>query len=316
MRVLISGATGFIGRSVVAAYREAGGEVVTIGRSAHPDVGSAPSSHIASHLRQRPDLAALQPFDQVVHLAGKAHIVPRTAEEAADFDAVNYLGTKYLLEALAQQDQLPASFVFASTVAVYGMASGALLGEETATKPTTPYGKSKRAAEELVREWSAKNNVNGLILRLPLVAGPNPPGNLGAMEAAFRRRRYVRIGGNEARKSMIWSKDLAAWLPTTKTFSGTYNLTDGDHPSFSELEWVYASAFGGPRLTVPRTILSVGATFGDLLQKVTGRSPLTTERLTKLTSTLTFADDRARQDINWAGTSVLKHLEKQLAIDY
>ena len=73
----------------------------------------------------------------------------------------------------------------------------------------TPYADSKIQAEELLREWGKLNNVNMLILRLPLLVGENPPGNLGSMIRAIKKGYYFRIGDGSARRSMVLAEDIA-----------------------------------------------------------------------------------------------------------
>src|SRR5690606_14494956 len=113
MKALVTGSTGFIGRHLVAYLRAAGHAVDLLGRSPGPGVVQA-------------DLAAGAPtlarggYDVVYHVAGKAHVVPRTEAERQAFFAVNAAGTKHLLDALDAQERPPGAFVLVSTVAVYG----------------------------------------------------------------------------------------------------------------------------------------------------------------------------------------------------
>lgn len=300
MKALVTGSTGFIGRHLVAYLRAAGHAVDLLGRSPGPGVVQA-------------DLAAGAPtlarggYDVVYHVAGKAHVVPRTEAERQAFFAVNAAGTKHLLDALDAQERPPGAFVLVSTVAVYGREAGEGLDEETPCEATDPYGLSKRQAEDAVLDWGARRGVRVGIARLPLVAGAGAPGNLGAMVRAIRRGRYLGIGDGRARRSMVLAGDVARVLPVMAERGGIYHLTDGRHPSFAEVERAIAAALGKrPPRHLPSLAAQAGARVGDVILRVTGiRLPLTSRTLDKMTSTLTFDDSRARQALAWAPSPVL-----------
>lgn len=303
--VLVTGASGFLGNYVVKALIDHGDTVWAISRQSLP-------SHPAVQLINA-DLSVAAPqlpdvdFRLVIHLAGKAHIVPRTAAEERHFFVVNEQGTANLLASLQRLTNKPPRFILASTVAVYGADAGELITEETPLQPHTPYAKSKRQAEQLVSDWCQQNKVNGLIFRLPLIAGVNPPGNLGALIQALRTGRYLSIAGNQARKSIVLAKELAAFFATNTTAtSGVFNLTDGVDPTFVEIETAIQMLYGFKKPhAMSRSILNVLAKFGDVASCLHLPSPLTSDKLTKMTSTLTFSDRKARIALGWSSSPVV-----------
>lgn len=135
----------------------------------------------------------------MLHAAGKAHIVPVTAEEEDAFYAVNYVGTKNLCKAL-ERSGVPDSFIFISTVAVYGCEHGDLISETHSLDGDTPYAKSKIMAEEYLEKWCRKHGVTLTILRSSLLAGIDPPGNLGNMISGIKKGFYVNISGGSEEK--------------------------------------------------------------------------------------------------------------------
>jgi len=289
---LLTGATGFLGR-IIHEHQQV--RTLRLGRGAQNDIRCDLS-------REVPGLPEVH---AVIHNAGKAHVVPRTPKEADEFHAVNYQGTLHLLEGLKAKP--PRRFVLISTVAVYGCERGERIDEGQVLAGETPYAKSKIRAERAVREWCTVREVPYLILRLPLVVGEGAPGNLGAISRMIRRGRYVRIGQNPARKSMVLARDVAALLAQPPQGSGTYNLTDGVHPSFQELEQAIAAAHGRKlRLQLPPGLLRRGARVGDQLRDWKLPFPLYSERLDKMMATLTFSDDKARRELGWAPTPVLE----------
>ena len=108
-------------------------------------------------------------------------------------------------------------------------------------------------------------------------------------------------------RSMVLASDVSRILPKVADAGGIFHLTDGHHPSFAEMELALAIAMGMriPR-RLPLGLARAGARFGDAIQRLTGlRVPLNTRTLTKMVSTLTFSDQRAREVIGWEPSRVL-----------
>ncbi|QNF32401.1 NAD-dependent epimerase/dehydratase family protein [Adhaeribacter swui] len=297
MNVLLTGSSGFLGKVLQSSLSNQNYNVITLGR--------ASSNNIKADLQTGVPVINTS-VDIVVHAAGKAHVVPRTEAESKEFFQVNFEGTKNLCQALLQLDKPVKSFIFISTVAVYGLEEGQLIPEKQPLKGETPYAKSKILAEAWLKKWAKENNITLGILRLPLIAGPNPPGNLGAMIKGIHTGRYLGVGKSDARKSVVWAEDVATIIPKVAEVGGTYNLTDGYHPSFKELEDGIAAATGKkqPR-HIPVPVAKSIALFGNLLGS---KSPITTSKLHKMMSTLTFDDSRAKEKLDWHPTSVLQNL--------
>lgn len=245
-----------------------------------------------------------QNFDLVIHAAGKAHSIPRTEEEKKQFYDINVIGSYNLLKGL-EKIGVPKKFVFISSVSVYGQESGKGIDEEFPLLAKDPYGLSKIEAEMLVTEWCKEHNVVCTILRLPLLVGKNPPGNLGAMVKAIEKGYYFNIDRGKAKKSMVLAKDVASFINIVTPLGGIYNLTDGIHPSFSQLSYVISKKkiFSLP-LILAKFIGKLGDVLGD-------NAPLTSLKVKKITSDLTFDDSKARKLLNWKSESVLDYLQRE-----
>lgn len=244
----------------------------------------------------------------VIHLAGKAHSVPNNEAAKNAFYKVNVDGTKNLCFALEQLVEPPKSFIFISTVAVYGLEEGELINETCKLNGHTPYADSKILAEEWLRHWADEHSVKLGILRLPLIVGPNPPGNLGAMIKGIKSGKYLSIGQARARKSMVWAEDVARIIPILAEKGGTFNLTDGHHPTFGELEEAIAKTLDKRMpLKIPHWAAKGLALTGDI---VGSRFPINSDKLRKITSTLTFDDSKARNILGWNPTPVLSKIHE------
>jgi len=302
-RILLTGSTGFLGKVIAVELQKQGYELLTLGKHHHNTI----KTDLAKGEFEMENPGKI---DIVVHAAGKAHSHPRSPEEIKVFYDVNFEGTKCLCNALIASRAKPAGFVFISTVAVYGLDKGEMLNEDTALNGETPYAKSKIQAEQWLQEWAKTNGIQLAILRLPLVAGPNPPGNLGAMIRGIGNGRYLSIGRAIAKKSVVWAADVASIIPVAAEKGGIFNLTDGYNPSFGELETGIAGILDVKKAKkVPHGLAKVLALGGDLMGK---RSPINSNKLRKITSTLTFDDSRARKILNWRPVRVLDKLQDMI----
>jgi nucleoside-diphosphate-sugar epimerase len=288
--VLITGSSGFLGKSVCVLFKEA----YSIFELSKPDT-------IHSIRLDKEVPAFSQAFDMVVHSAGMAHSIPKDEIERDKFFEVNVRGTENLLKGLDLAG-VPKQFVFISSVAVYGREEGTNVTENEKLLAIDPYGLSKIQAEQVVTDWCNQHNVTFTILRLPLLVGKNPPGNLGAMIKAIQKGYYFNIGGGKAKKSMVLAEDVARFIPIIAPEGGTYNLTDGVHPSFSDLSHAIANK---KMNNLPLFIARIMGYLGDFLGD---KASINSLKVKKITSHLTFDDSKARSS-GWKSQSVLEYLK-------
>lgn len=293
-KLLFTGASGFLGTNVIPLLQNQY-EVKTLG------------FHNTDHFRV--DLSKEVPslddsFDIVFHAAGKAHTVPNTENEKKIFFDVNFEGTVNLCKALEKQS-LPKAFIFVSTVAVYGLEFGENIKETHPLNGKTPYALSKIQAEQYLIEWCAKNNVKLGIIRPSLIAGPNAPGNLGAMVNGIQTGKYLSIGGGLARKSVLMVHDIAYLIPLLVEKGGIYNVCDDTQPSFRELENTISNQLNKKiPLSIPIFIAKVIALVGDLAGS---KAPVNSLKLKKITESLTFSNSKAKKELNWKPINVLQN---------
>ena len=245
-------------------------------------------------------------FDVVLHAAGKAHSVPKTEGDKQAFFDVNLQGTINLCAGL-EKSGLPKSFVFVSTVAVYGLEEGENITEELPLLGNTPYALSKIQAEQFLVEWCSEHNVILTILRPSLIAGPNPPGNLGAMIQGIKTGKYLNIGGGKARKSVLMVQDIANLLPLVALKGGVYNICDSNHPSFRELEGIICKQLNKPEvISIPLFLAKIIAKIGDALGS---RAPINSDKLLKITKSLTFNNEKAKRELGWQPLDVIDNFK-------
>lgn len=294
MKLLFTGASGFLGRNIIPLLKE-NYELQTIGLNTQDD-------YVVNLAKSIPTLK--EHFDIVLHAAGKAHVVPKTDAEKQVFFEVNLQGTKNLCAAL-EKVGTPRSLIFISTVAVYGKEYGENITEDTPLNGNAPYALSKRQAEDFLQRWCKQHNVILSILRPSLLAGINPPGNLGAMIKGIKTGRYLSIAGGRARKSVLMVQDIATLVPLLVEKGGIYNVCDSYHPTFRELEVTISRQLGKSiPLSIPYWLAKIMAWFGDYMGN---KVPINSARLEKITKSLTFSNAKAIHELGWKPSDVLEN---------
>jgi len=294
MKLLFTGASGFLGNNV-RPLLEKMYDITTVGLTSQDNY----TVNVATDI---PDLR--ERYDIVLHAAGKVHSIPKTEVERQLFFSVNLQGTKNICAAL-EKVGIPRAFVFISTVAVYGCDYGENITEEHPLNGITPYAMSKRLAEEYLQKWCLEHNVVLGIIRPSLIAGPNPPGNLGAMIAGIRKGRYLSIAGSKAKKSVLMVQDIAHLIPLLVRKGGIYNVCDSSQPIFRELEMLICKQVDKPLpLSIPYWLAKAMALIGDCLGK---KAPINSLKLDKITKSLTFSNEKAMRELGWKPMNVLEN---------
>lgn len=290
-KLLYTGGTGFLGANTKPILDKEY-EVTTVGITERDEIK-------ANFAREVPELPCR--FDVVLHAAGKAHINPKTEEERQSFYDINYIGTMNLCKAL-EKVGVPKSFVFISTVGVYGIDNGNLVTEDYPLAGEEPYQKSKIMAEEFLHKWCAEHGVVLGILRPSLMAGKNAPGNLGAMVKGIKTGKYLSINHGKARKSLLMAEDIAHLVPLVAEKGGIYNVCDDTHPSFGELEELIAKQLGKRKpISIPYWMAKCLAIIGDVFSFF----PINSSKLTKIITSDTVSNEKAKRELGWKPMSVL-----------
>lgn len=296
MNLLFTGASGFLGRNVCPLLNKKY-VVKTVGLTLDDDYRVNLATEIPQFTEQ---------YDIIVHAAGKAHSTPTLEKEKKVFFDVNLEGTKNLCTAL-ESSGIPKAFIFISTVAVYGCDFGEDITEEYPLNGNTPYALSKIKAERYLENWCAVHHVRLGIIRPSLLAGPNPPGNLGAMIAGISKNKYFSIAGGKARKSVLMVQDIAQLIPLLVEKGGIYNVCDDEHPTFRELEKVISRQLHKPLpRNIPYWVAKILSVIGDCLG---AKAPINSSKLGKITKSLTFSNKKIKRDLNWQPLSVISNFK-------
>jgi nucleoside-diphosphate-sugar epimerase len=212
MKVIITGATGFIGREIVSELQSKEFEVYALGNS---NVNSSQSDlrFFKVDITNFEEVATLKQIgetDSIVHSAGLAHQFGNIEREK--FQKTNVEGTKNILNLAAS---LKANhFVLISSTAIYETKkkiNGELeiIYENSPCLPKTFYAESKLEAEHLAIKFCEQNNIRLTIFRLAPVIGEQNAGNVARLIETIDKKRFVWIGSGKNYKSLIYKKDVA-----------------------------------------------------------------------------------------------------------
>lgn len=293
MRVLITGATGFIGSALADYFFSKGMRIRALTRNQyHPDVVRCPQYEwIFGDLTESDSLSPLcDDIDFVFHAAGFAHA---SKNNDPDFQQkhheINYKATLWLAE-LAQKAKVGRFIFFSSVKAV--AEKNECIDENWAAIPTDAYGESKRVAEEKLLQLS----MDVVILRLSLVYGVGWKGNLNTLLKAIEKNVMPAMPTVKNKKSMVSLQDVCevakcaafANLQSQRVFI----VTDGMTYATKEIEQVMRKALGyqNARWYLPLWVWILFGKIGDALQKIMNRSlPINSEAIEKLFGSTQYA---------------------------
>lgn len=171
--VLITGGFGFLGRAVAKAYRQAGWRVSGIGRGRW-DTGQAKAHGFDAWLDASVSLSSLMTlddtFDVIVHCAGNGSVAYSVEHPLQDFEKT-VQGTAELLDYM-RVTKSTAVLVYPSSAGVYGAKPDAPIAEDSVPNPISPYGYTKRMAEELIECYSRSYGIKAAVVRFFSIYGP------------------------------------------------------------------------------------------------------------------------------------------------
>jgi nucleoside-diphosphate-sugar epimerase len=278
LRVLVTGATGFIGAaSIVRLIDEARFLVRGAVRRQSAELPVGVERVVVGDLAPDTDWHdALTGVETVVHLAARVHVMrDAAADPLAAFRRVNVAGTLNLARQAAAAGV--GRFVFLSSVKVNGE-RGAYT-ESDLPAPEDAYGISKYEAELGLRKIAAETGMEVAIIRSPLVYGPAVRANFRALIRVVARGIPLPLGAIHNRRSMVALDNLVDFILTCiehpAAANETFLVSDGEDLSMTDLIRRLARAMGRPArlIPMPASVLMAGATLvgkRDIAQRLLG----------------------------------------------
>jgi len=308
--VLVTGASGFVGSSLLASYpaeRQRVG-LVRPGRAGTASGGL--SFRTIDSWSEESLTRAFAGVDAVVHAASVVHHPGATEAEYARF---NVEGTRALLRACKAAGV--GRLVFISTIKVYGEEPrAAIIDESTPVVGDSPYARTKIEAERLVLEAASEGGLSAAVLRLCPVFGRGDKSNVQTMIRAVARRRFVLPGGGRNRKSIVHISTVTevARAAVDSDVGGIFLVADAEAPTMRELTDTMARVLRAPRpLSVPAPLVHAALTALEAVFSLSGKtSPFTREQLRKLMEPTVCSPRRAQAEL---GASCHVDLEQAIA---
>lgn len=274
--IVITGATGFVGKQLVPYLKERNCSVQTI------------SLRLADWQQQLDKDA-----QAIIHLAGKAHDTKNTSA-AAEYFHINTDLTISLFQWFLKSDV--RDFIYFSSVKAAADSVNDILTEGIVPQPQTPYGQSKRKAEEYLLAQQLPIGKRLFIIRPCMIHGAGNKGNLNLLYKFVAKGIPYPLAAFENKRSFLSVNNLcfvlAALIEKSDVPSGIYNVADDDALSTNEVVSIISETMNlKPGLwAVPRGLLQAAARLGDIL-----KLPLNSERLKKLTENYVVSNAKIKQ---------------------
>ena len=256
--MLVTGASGFVGRALVdALIRQPGADVTAVTRREAPLPAGVRICRI-DRLDSRTDWGeALTACDTVVHLAARVHMMrDGAADPLAEYRAVNVAGTLALAERAAAAGA--SRFIFVSSIKVNGESTrrGQAFSEADAPAPADAYGISKAEAEAGLLAGRLPGAMEVVVIRPPLVYGPGVQANFLRMSQWLARGIPLPLGAiRENRRSLVGVDNLVSLLLACLHHPAAANQIflagDGEDLSTAELLRRTAAALGVQARLIP-----------------------------------------------------------------
>ena len=277
MKVIITGASGFVGKNLSGFLedKEISVEKVSL---------------------RNPDVQFGENADALIHLAGKAHDTSNASDDSEYFK-INTDLTKMVFQKFLKSN-ICDFFYFSSVKATADTVEG-ILHENHHSNPKTPYGKSKLQAEEYLLNQTLPKGKRLFIIRPCMIHGPGNKGNLNLLYKVVEKGIPWPLASFENQRSFLSIDNLnyliSAMLGNIALQSGVYNFSDDQAISTNDLVQIIASSSGKKvkLWKLPANLITKVAKFGDL-----AKLPLNSERLKKLTESYVVSNEKIKEALH------------------
>ena len=305
-RILVTGASGFIGERFCSYLQEQSTQVRILSHQ-HRSISS--DYFLLDLAKDSCPVELCSGIETVFHLAGKAHALAENQQDANEYFQINTEGTRKLLEAAKQAGV--QKFIYFSSVKAVGDSDIQPMDESVASLADTPYGQSKYAAEQLVLHGGYVPHP--VVIRPSMVYGATEKGNLPQMIKAVAKGLFPPLPETKNRRSMVYVDDvvnaaiLAAECP--QAAGQIYIVTERQSYSTRQLyDWIREALGKQPvDWSVPYPLLDVLAKSGDVIGALSRRRfPLDSDALQKLTGSAWYSSAKIERELGFRPQHTLR----------
>ncbi|ROI02652.1 NAD-dependent epimerase/dehydratase family protein [Chryseobacterium sp. G0240] len=278
MNIVITGASGFVGKNLTKYLKQRNHQITALSLRDENWKSNFPVN-----------------VDVIIHLAGKAHDTSNTSDDK-EYYRVNRDLTIELFNTFLKSE-IKDFFYFSSVKAVADRVDD-ILTEEVKTDPYTPYGKSKKEAEQYILNQQLPSDKKVYVVRPCMIHGPGNKGNLNLLYKIVKKGLPWPLTAFENKRSFLNIDNLNFLIDqmlTKDVSSGIYNFADDDVISTNELIKIINVALGKKaRLwNISKSMIENVAKLGDKLHL-----PLNSERLKKLTESYVVSNQKIKTELN------------------
>jgi nucleoside-diphosphate-sugar epimerase len=291
--ILVTGASGFVGRLLCAELFKQGFAIRTAVRSGNIQIDDFELAVTGSIDSNTDWSAALRDVNVVIHLAARVHVMTEHAiDPLVEFRKVNVEGTRHLAESAAKAGI--TRFVYVSSVKVNGEQTISPFTELDEPNPQDAYGVSKWEAEQVLHKISAETGMGLVIVRPPLVYGAGVKGNFAQMIKVLAKGIPLPLASVKNLRSLIYVENLVDALILCATHPNaagqTYLVSDGEDISTPDLLRKLSNAMNKPAKLLPCSLV-----FMRLVGRLFGKS----DQIDKLVDFLQVNSRKICRELGW-----------------
>lgn len=281
-KVLVTGASGFVGTNLVPFLQKRNIDIIPFSRTKG-----------ASYDDINDEFLNQERIDVIVHLAGKAHDL-RKSVEGQEYFKVNTDLTVQLFESFLQSKA--SVFIYLSSIKALADSTEKALTENMQPLPLTDYGKSKLAAENYILNQALPTNKHIYILRPCMIHGPSNKGNLNLLYQIVRKGVPYPLAAFDNKRSFLSIENLCfvinEMINRKDISSGIYHVSDDEPVSTNTIIQIMSDSLGktAKLIRIPKGIIRSIAAVGDWIPL-----PLNTERLKKLTDNYLVSNNKLKE---------------------
>lgn len=294
LNIAITGASGFVGRQLCSELVLRGYKVTAFTRDLRNQLDNI-DYHMIEDIGVDTNWGnALDKVDVLIHLAARVHVMHEVANNPLQsFLDVNLHATVHLAKAAAAAGV--KRFVYASSIKVNGeFTQNQPFSEQDAANPQDAYAVSKWEAEKALREIEKETGMQVVILRPPLIYGPNVKANFASLIKLVDKGLPLPLASINNKRSLIYLGNfvdaIISCAQHPKAAGNTYLVSDGEDISMPQLIKKIAYA-----LNRPSRLFSFPVSIMYLIAKLAGKS----SSLQRITQSLAIDSSKIRQELNW-----------------
>lgn len=296
MKIMVSGASGFVGRALCAELIKRGQSVrAAIRAKANMNIDGCEVTRISEISADTDWTNALSEVSTVIHLAARVHVMRDSAQDPLEeFRRVNVAGTEHLARSAAANGV--KRLVYVSSIKVNGEAThgGKKFTESDTPSPQDPYGISKMEAEQALWRVAQETGLEVVIVRPPLVYGGGVKGNFAQMLKMLDKGIPLPLALVSNQRSLVYVGNLVDALIVCATHPAaagqTYLVSDGEDISTPDLLRQLGVAMGHPA-----SLFSCPLVFLKLTGHLIGKA----DQIERLVGSLCIDSGKIKNELNW-----------------